>query len=90
MARLVLFKGKGPRLVKLSDGSHIMVCTCGLSETFPFCSGKHILIQDEGDDEVYAYNNKRQRLGKIKSIVLEGGEEIDPEMLHTPEWAEEA
>lgn len=78
MARLVLTEGKGPLIFRLEDGSTISICTCGLSKTFPLCSGKHIMIQDEDSEQVYVYGDDYRRLGAVKLIVTEDGREINP------------
>lgn len=78
MARLVLVNGMGPLSFKLEDGSTLSVCTCGLSKTFPLCSGKHVMIQDEDKRTVYVYNDNYERLGEVKYIYTIDGERINP------------
>ena len=36
-----------------------------LSDTYPICSGKHKLVRDEEDGEVYIYDQGGNRLGTI-------------------------
>ncbi|MCE4627637.1 MAG: hypothetical protein F7C34_00605 [Desulfurococcales archaeon] len=81
MARVVVYEGKGPVEVKLVDGSIVWLCGCGLSVTFPFCSGRHIRTYSEDDDGIYAYDRDGNLLGRIRKIVLEDGREISPESL---------
>lgn len=78
MARLVLFRGKGPVPAKMVDGSTMWFCSCGMSRTFPFCSGAHIHVQDEEDDAVYVYDGSGRRIRRVAKIVLEDGSEVDP------------
>ncbi len=77
MPRLLVFKHKNPLEVELVDGTRIVVCGCGLSDTFPFCSGKHILIQDEDEDKIYVYDEKAERLGEVDSIIVKERGKVD-------------
>jgi len=79
MARLVRFRGKGP--IPVGDPP-VAVCACGLSKTFPFCSGAHIKIQDEDDDETYVYDRRGRRVGKVFKIKME--EDLDVEDIYSP------
>lgn len=78
MARVVVYEGKGPVKVKLVDGSTAWLCGCGLSVTFPFCSGRHVRVYDEDDSSVYAYDREGNLLGRIEKIVLDDSREISP------------
>ncbi len=60
MARIVVFTGRGPKPVKLVDGRVVSICTCGLSKTFPFCSGAHVHVSGEKEGEVYVYDGLRR------------------------------
>ncbi len=53
MARLVLFKSKGPVLV---GDPPVAICGCGLSKKWPYCTGAHIHVAGEEEGAVYAYN----------------------------------
>ncbi|MEP6615482.1 MAG: CDGSH iron-sulfur domain-containing protein [Ginsengibacter sp.] len=58
-----------PTLVKVQAGKTYSWCTCGLSETQPFCDGKHKTIESllfkplriafEKDEDVWFCNCKR-------------------------------
>ncbi|MCE4613854.1 MAG: hypothetical protein F7C07_08535 [Desulfurococcales archaeon] len=50
------------------------ICMCGLSDTYPLCSGKHAITADEEDEVVYFYDPNKNRAGKASKIVLEEGE----------------
>ncbi len=80
MARLVRFKGKGPILI---GNPPIAICNCGLSKTFPYCSGAHIKTVLEEDDETVIYDKRGNLIGIIKSIKLKTGEEIKPDTIYT-------
>ncbi len=56
MARLVKHAGKGP--IRLKADEEIWICTCGLSEAFPFCDGSHKKTQDEAEGKLYVYDDK--------------------------------
>ncbi|MCE4629395.1 MAG: hypothetical protein F7C82_03860 [Desulfurococcales archaeon] len=81
MARLVLVEGMGPLRFKLEDGSTISICTCGLSRTFPLCSGKHVMIQDEKPESVYVYDDGYNRLGIVDQITTLDGKKISPTII---------
>ena len=87
MARLVLAKGMGPIRFKLEDGSILSVCTCGLSRTFPLCSGKHVMIQDEDAESIYVYDEEYTRLGKVKHVILVNDEKIPPGLIKKLRYA---
>jgi CDGSH-type Zn-finger protein len=38
---------------------------CGLSDTYPICSGKHRLVGDEEEGRVYVYDQGGNRLGTV-------------------------
>jgi len=79
MARLVLVEGMGPLRFRLEDGSTISICTCGLSKTFPLCSGKHVMIQDEDPKSIYIYDDDYNRFGVVDRITTIDGREISPQ-----------
>ena len=81
MTRLVRFKAKQP--VRLGNPP-VSICACGLSKTYPLCSGAHILVQDEDDDKIYVYNNKGERLGEVLSVVLKEGGKADIDDVYSP------
>ncbi len=80
MARIIVFKDKGPSYDKDVLKS---ICRCGLSKTYPYCSGFHISIIDEDDNSFYVYDSRGRRLGPVHRIVLESGEEIDPRDIYS-------
>ncbi|MEB3860328.1 MAG: hypothetical protein LRS43_03865 [Desulfurococcales archaeon] len=47
---------------------------CGLSDTYPLCSGKHAITADEEEDTVYFYDPSKKRSGKAVKIIVEGTE----------------
>ncbi|XVH31185.1 CDGSH iron-sulfur domain-containing protein [Haloferacaceae archaeon DSL9] len=47
----------------------IAICRCGLSETRPFCDGRHRLTEDEADGVRYVYDGDGRRA--IDRIVFE-------------------
>lgn len=70
MARLVVHTAKGPYRYALPDGTVIAICMCGLSDKYPFCSGKHKLVQDEEEGKVYLYDETGyRRLGEANIDV---------------------
>ena len=89
MARIVVFRGRGPVRVRMADGSSMWFCSCGLSRTFPFCSGAHIHVQDEDGDAVYVYDGSGRRLGRVARIVLEDGSAVEPGEIMVRELVEE-
>ncbi len=81
VARLVVLRGKGP--VPVGDPP-VYVCACGLSRAFPYCTGAHIGVQDEGEDGVYVYGRDASRLGRVDSLVLEDGRRVEPGEVYEP------
>jgi CDGSH-type Zn-finger protein len=81
MARLVRFKAKQP--IRIGNPP-VSICACGLSKTYPLCSGAHIMIQDEDDDKVYVYSNKGERLSKALSVGLKGGGKVNASDVYSP------
>lgn len=79
MARLVVFKRRGPFQGTLPDGSKAWFCGCGLSATYPFCSGRHVHVSNEDEGGLYLYTPSGERLGRIREIVLEDGRRLSPE-----------
>jgi Uncharacterized conserved protein len=58
MARLVKLSGKGPIQVKAQEEK--WVCTCGLSNGFPFCDGSHKKTKDEAEGKLYIYGENER------------------------------
>ncbi|MEB3806296.1 MAG: CDGSH iron-sulfur domain-containing protein [Desulfurococcales archaeon] len=79
MARLILFRDRGPRVDEETLKS---ICWCGLSKTYPYCSGMHIHITDEDEEKIYVYDSKGNRIGAVAKIILEDGREIDPAAIY--------
>ena len=79
MPRLIMFARKGPYQGTLPDGSKAWFCGCGLSTTYPFCSGRHIHASDEDEEKLYLYTVSGERLGPVREIVLEDGTRISGE-----------
>ena len=72
MARLIVHTAKGPYIHRLPSGEVVAICMCGLSDKYPFCSGKHKLVQDEDANKVYTYDESGyKRLGEV-NINLTG------------------
>lgn len=68
MARLVKFTSKQPLPIEAGD-KKIWICTCGLSDKFPYCSGKHKYAADEEEDKTYIYDenfNKKE----VKEVIF--------------------
>ncbi|WP_069807158.1 CDGSH iron-sulfur domain-containing protein [Vulcanisaeta thermophila] len=63
--RVVLHTRKGPYEYKTPSGESVWICMCGLSDTYPICSGKHRLVADEKENEVYLYTQDGKRIGVI-------------------------
>ena len=78
MARLVVFEGRGPKPLRLLDGRVVSVCTCGLSKTFPFCSGAHVHVSGEEEGRVYLYEGPSRV--RVRVVETEEGPR-DPEEL---------
>jgi CDGSH-type Zn-finger protein len=63
--RVILHTAKGPYEYKTPSGESVWICMCGLSDTYPICSGKHKLVRDEDERSVYIYDQTGNRLGTI-------------------------
>jgi CDGSH-type Zn-finger protein len=74
MARIVIHTKKAPYLYKTPKGDVVAICMCGLSDTYPLCSGKHTITTDEEDDIVYFYDPNKKRVGRATKVTLEDGE----------------
>lgn len=79
MPRLILFKSKTPFY---DEEKHATICRCGLSKTYPYCSGVRINVADEEEEFIYLYDEGGRGLGKVKWIVLEDGGRIDPRCIY--------
>lgn len=63
--RVILHTAKRPYEYKTPSGESVWICMCGLSDTYPICSGKHKLVRDEDERSVYIYDQTGNRLGTI-------------------------
>jgi|GEM_PF-283038 CDGSH-type Zn-finger protein len=72
MARLIVHTAKRPYQYKTPKGDVIWICMCGLSDTYPICSGRHKSTTDEEDSKVYIYDENRQRVSEVNSIQGDG------------------
>ncbi len=68
MTRLVKLNGKQPLPIETTN-KKVWICTCGLSDKFPYCSGKHKFIQDEDDNVLYMYDENLKRK-EVKEILF--------------------
>lgn len=62
---------------KLVEQSQIMeyelhICACGLSQNKPFCDGSHRITRDENPDNIYAYNEEKERVNVGKFYSSKG------------------
>ncbi|MCE4617091.1 MAG: hypothetical protein F7C32_00690 [Desulfurococcales archaeon] len=80
-SRLVIYKSDRPYQADVY-GVSVTFCGCGLTETPPFCSGRHIKTVHEKQDKIYVYDSKGVLLGPVKHIVLENGEIVKPEDIY--------
>ncbi|MEN3015066.1 MAG: CDGSH iron-sulfur domain-containing protein [bacterium] len=70
MSRLVRFSQKEPLPIECGD-KKIWICMCGLSDKFPYCSGKHKYTKDEEEDKDYVYDQSYQKKQVEKIIFVE-------------------
>ncbi len=71
MARIVIHTAKRPYRHVTEKGEEVWICMCGLSDTYPICSGKHRLVAREGDDSLHLYDQKGNAIGTVsESNVL--------------------
>ncbi len=82
MARLVRFHGKGPVMV---GNPPVAICSCGLSKTFPYCSGAHIHVQDEDEDSIYVYDRSGISRVEVSGLRTKEGDEVDPGEVYSPD-----
>ncbi len=82
LARIIVFKEKQPKIIKGPGGEIISVCMCGLTDLYPFCTGKHIHINEE-DKELYAYDKNANSLGKIRIKDASNGQEFTMDNLRS-------
>ncbi|MCS7165326.1 MAG: CDGSH iron-sulfur domain-containing protein [Candidatus Calescibacterium sp.] len=69
MPRYVKFHKKEPLPIEVND-KKIWICMCGLSDKFPYCSGRHKYAKDEEENQVYMYDENYNRK-KVKDIIFE-------------------
>lgn len=82
LARIIVFKDKQPKTIKGPGGEIINVCMCGLTDLYPFCTGKHIHISEE-DKELYAYDKDANPLGKISIKNIDNDQELSKDTLRS-------
>jgi CDGSH-type Zn-finger protein len=68
MARLVKFHKKEPISIEVGD-KKIWICMCGLSDNYPYCSGKHKFTKDEQEEKLYIYDENYQRMEVEKVLT---------------------
>ncbi|MCS7117993.1 MAG: CDGSH iron-sulfur domain-containing protein [Thaumarchaeota archaeon] len=71
MARLVVHTGKRPYRHVTEKGDEVWICMCGLSETYPLCSGKHRVVARESDNEHLMYDQRGEPIGQATGIQPE-------------------
>ena len=66
MPREVTHTATGPRRLTPDDvdpeKGDVAVCTCGLSEEYPFCDGSHSRTEGEDPDTTYKYVDGERRV----------------------------
>ena len=65
MARIVIHTAKRPHRHVTEKGEEVWICMCGLSDTYPICSGKHRLVAREGDDSLHLYDQNGNAIGTV-------------------------
>ncbi|MCS7094710.1 MAG: hypothetical protein NZ988_02730 [Thaumarchaeota archaeon] len=71
MARLIVHTAKRPYRHVTEKGEEVWICMCGLSETYPICSGKHRVVARESDQEVLMYDQECKPIGQAAGIQPE-------------------
>jgi CDGSH-type Zn-finger protein len=51
-------------------GEEVWICTCGLSDTYPICSGKHRLVAREDDSALHVYDQNGNAIGTVSDQNL--------------------
>jgi CDGSH-type Zn-finger protein len=73
MAREVTHDANGPTPIDEDDleeqGGTAYICQCGLSDNKPYCDGSHNDTTDEGEGELYKYEDGSRK--QITEIVYE-------------------
>lgn len=69
--RLIIHAAKRPYRHVTERGEEVWICMCGLSETYPICSGRHRLVARERDDEVLMYDERGELIGPATGIQQE-------------------
>ncbi|MEM2931960.1 MAG: hypothetical protein QW413_03120 [Nitrososphaerota archaeon] len=72
MARIVIHTAKRPYRYTTQSGENVWICMCGLSETYPICSGKHRICAAEKEDEIIAYDQDANKIEiKLPTEILQ-------------------
>jgi CDGSH-type Zn-finger protein len=70
MARIVIHTAKRPYRHVTERGEEVWICTCGLSDTYPICSGKHRLVAREDDSALHVYDQNGNAIGTVSDQNL--------------------
>ncbi len=70
MARIVIHTAKRPYRHVTEKGEEVWICMCGLSDTYPICSGKHRLVARETDGPIHIYDQNGNAIGTITDSDL--------------------
>lgn len=78
MSRLVEMHDEDPLTIDPDeeDGA-VVVCRCGLSDSWPYCDNSHLEARDEDDGTLYRYQREDGDLHRETVDGLEPGE-ADP------------
>lgn len=69
MARLIKVESTEPLPIEI-EGKKVWICTCGLTDKFPYCSGKHKYAREEELEKIYIYDQDFKRK-VVKEIVFQ-------------------
>ncbi len=61
MARIIIHTAKRPYRYTTQKGEDVWICMCGLSDTYPICSGKHKICAAE-KEEILAYDQDANKI----------------------------
>ena len=70
MARIVIHTAKRPHRHVTDKGEEVWICMCGLSDTYPICSGKHRLVAREKDDEIHLYDQHGNQIAVVSDHAM--------------------